>query len=134
MCSPTRGASVCHQHDAGVLCAVGDLFPPQRANDVNGESIFENEEARNVFELPTPQASKTLTVRLPVAMYQQIADLARKQRRSLNNQLLVLLEQQLPSPLDEDQTTALPAPPYPHGRRPIALTYALGGTDAAAGN
>ncbi|HSH78423.1 MAG TPA: Arc family DNA-binding protein [Herpetosiphonaceae bacterium] len=87
-----------------------------------------------MFELPTPQASKTLTVRLPVAMYQQIADLARKQRRSLNNQLLVLLEQQLPSPLDEDQTTAPPASPYPHDRRPIALTYALGGTDAVAGD
>ncbi len=84
-------------------------------------------------EQPTPQSSKTLTVRLPVAMYQRIAGLAAKERRSLNNQLLVLLEQHIPEPPDKAQV-APPASAYEDDRRPIALTYALGGADAVTGN
>jgi hypothetical protein len=45
---------------------------------------------------PLPdQAFKTLTLRLPVEMYKRIASLATQERRSLQNQLLVLLEQAL---------------------------------------
>lgn len=45
---------------------------------------------------PLPdQGFKTLTLRLPVEVYTQIASLATEERRSLQNQLLVLLEQAL---------------------------------------
>ncbi|HSH79897.1 MAG TPA: Arc family DNA-binding protein [Herpetosiphonaceae bacterium] len=45
---------------------------------------------------PAPdQGFKTLTLRLPVEVYTQIASLATEERRSLQNQLLVLLEQAL---------------------------------------
>ncbi len=45
---------------------------------------------------PAPdQGFKTLTLRLPVEVYRQIASLAAEERRSFQNQMLVLLEQAL---------------------------------------
>ncbi len=45
---------------------------------------------------PLPdQPFKTLTLRLPVDLYTQIATLAQKERRTLHSQLLVLIEQAL---------------------------------------
>ncbi len=45
---------------------------------------------------PLPgQPFKTLTLRLPIDMYNQLARLATKERRTLHSQLLVLLESAL---------------------------------------
>ncbi len=45
---------------------------------------------------PLPdQPFKTLTLRLPVEMYERLACLATRERRSLQNQLLVLIEHAL---------------------------------------
>ncbi len=45
---------------------------------------------------PLPdQPFKTVTLRLPLEMYAQIASLAARERRTLHSQLLVLLEQAL---------------------------------------
>ncbi len=47
------------------------------------------------------QQTKTLTLRLPVEMYTQIVELATKERRTIQSQLLVLLERVL-VPHDEE--------------------------------
>ena len=85
-------------------------------------------------DAPTPRPSKTLTVRLPIELYQQIAELAQKERRSLNKQLLVLLAQRLPAPPRQRQAAVPPASRHPDGQPPIAVAYALGGADAVTGD
>lgn len=50
--------------------------------------------SRLIEPLPD-QPFKTVTLRLPIDLYLQIADLATKERRSHQNQLLVLLEEAL---------------------------------------
>ncbi len=51
---------------------------------------------------PLPdQPFKTVTLRLPMELYTQIATLAQKQRRTLHSQLLVLLEQALQPSVEE---------------------------------
>ncbi len=51
---------------------------------------------------PLPdQPFKTLTLRLPVDLYTQVATLAQKERRTLHSQLLVLLEHALQPSAEE---------------------------------
>ncbi len=51
---------------------------------------------------PLPdQPFKTVTLRLPVDLYIQVATLAQKERRTLHSQLLVLLEQALQPSVEE---------------------------------
>ncbi len=47
------------------------------------------------------QQTKTVTLRLPIEMYMQILELVTKERRSIQNELLVLLDRALAPQLKE---------------------------------
>ena len=72
-------------------------------------AVQEEKVAAMPFEPDPGQPFKTLRLRLPVELYTHLVRLATKERRSLQNQLLVLLEQAL-HPLDGvmDSTTRRP--------------------------